>query len=210
MKEVILIILHVVFFLVVRGNTGQCPDCIIPCTPTPDLNITKTLLLQTFHHQIRDYTLRTILDAIYGDVRFMSSNGGEVLSKTILINGYTMSDLCFIFSNTPELLQTSPFPKIQFRYFPAQILSDIDEAKNFYLFKKISLLSSENRRINTELDDITSRFNILNYTLYEEKEETLQSETSLSLRKIEMRKKLEYAIIDARVYGTTMVCVPSS
>ena len=167
MKEAILIILHSIFLLAVRGSTYQCPDCIIPCVANSIPNITNSYLLQTFYHQIRDHTLLTFLDAINGDVRFMSSNGREVFTKTISIatNGYTMSELCSIFSNAPRLLRTSPYPKIKFRYFPTYLLSDVDESGNFYLFEKMSLLLVEQRDVIVQLRDVKSDFDILNYTL---------------------------------------------
>ena len=253
MKGVIIIIFYFILLLAVHGNTYQCPDCIIPCVPNPDLNISASHLLQTFHHRIRDLTLLTFLDAINGDVRFMSSNGRDVFSKTISLttDGYTMSELCSIFSNPPRVLRTSPHPKIKFRYFPTYLLSDIDESGNFYLFEKMSLLLIEQRDIIVQLRDVKSDFDVLNYTVRDNME-SFRSEVSLSLkgveskcdlhsenaqtdidvlnytvrdvgfslqevevdndalhRKIEMRKKLEYAIVDALVYGTDMICLPS-
>ena len=245
MKEAILIILHSIFLLAVRGSTYQCPDCIIPCVANSIPNITNSYLLQTFYHQIRDHTLLTFLDAINGDVRFMSSNGREVFTKTISIatNGYTMSELCSIFSNAPRLLRTSPYPKIKFRYFPTYLLSDVDESGNFYLFEKMSLLLVEQRDVIVQLRDVKSDFDILNYTVYDNVEsfrevshdligveskcdlqhETTQTDISTLkhtirevevdndalLQKIEMRKKLEYAMLDAYVYGTSFECRPS-
>ena len=221
MKEVIIIIFYFILLLAVHGNTYQCPDCIIPCVPNPDLNISASHLLQTFHHRIRDLTLLTFLDAINGDVRFMSSNGRDVFSKTISLttDGYTMSELCSIFSNPPRVVRTSPHPKIRFRYFPTFLLSDIDESGNFYLFEKMSLLLIEQRDINVQLRDVKSDFDVLNYTVLDNME-SFRNEVSLSLtgveignhaihQKIEMRKKLEYALLDARVYGTSFWCFPS-
>ena len=241
MKEVIILIFYFILLLAVHGNAYQCPDCIIPCVPNPDLNISASHLLQTFHHRIRDLTLLTFLDAINGDVRFMSSNGRDVFSKTISLttDDYTMSELCSIFSNPPRVLRTSPHPKIKFRYFPTYLLSDIDESGNFYLFERMSSLLIEQRDINVQLRDVKSDIDVLNYTVRDNvvsvRKCDLQIENAqtaidvldytvrdvgLSLqevevdndalhRKIEMRKKLEYAILDARVYGTSMVCRPS-
>ena len=281
MKEVIIIIFYFILLLAVHGNTYQCPDCIIPCVPNPDLNVSASHLLQTFHHRIRDLTLLTFLDAINGDVRFMSSNGRDVFSKTISLttDGYTMSELCSIFSNPPRVLRTSPHPKIKFRYFPTCLLSNIDESGNFYLFEKMSLLLIEQRDIIVQLRDVKSDIDVLNYTVRDNME-SFRNEVNLSLKgvelkfnlhfenaetaidvlnytirdnvvsvrrcdlqyedaqtdidvlnstirevslnskeveignhaihqKIEMRKKLEYALLDARVYGTTLRCFPT-
>ena len=240
MKEVIIIIFYFILLLAVHGNTYQCPDCTIPCVPNLDLNVSKSHLLQTFHHQIRNYTLLTFLDAINGDVRFMSSNGRDVFSKTILVNGYTMSELCFIFSRAPRLLQTIPFPTIKFKFSTLHILSDIDESRNFfYLFERMDLLLIEQRDLHTQLRDVKSDVDDLNYIVHDNmvsvRKSALQYENSqtdidvlnytireVSLnskeveignhaihQKIEMRKKLEYALLDARVYGTSFFCIPS-
>ena len=213
MKEVIIIIFYFILLLAVHGNTYQCPDCIIPCVPNPDLNISASHLLQTFHHRIRDLTLLTFLDAINGDVRFMSSNGRDVFSKTISLttDGYTMSELCSIFSNPPRVLRTNPHPKIKFRYFPTYLLSDIDESGNFYLFEKMSLLLIEQRDINVQLKDVKSDFDVLNYTVHDVglSLQEVEVDNDALHRKLEMRKKLEYAILDALVYGTGILCKPS-
>ena len=170
MKVVIVVLFHLIL-LAVHSNTYQCPDCLIPCVANSIPNVTNSLL-KTFHHRIRDFTFLTFLDAINGDVRFMCSNGTVVFSKTILVYGYTMSELCSILSNTPRLLRTSPYPKIKFRYFPPYLLSDTDESGNSYLFEKMNLLLIEQRDVTVllrdvivQLRDVKSDFDVLNHTV---------------------------------------------
>ena len=177
--------------------SDQCPSCTIPCAQNCENKQTNSTLVRTYNHQASGYSVIAFIDASNGNAMLMCSNKkGKIYSKSIPIAGYEMDQLCDLFSSKPAVTPPNSlrnYALVRFKYFPTQKLSLVNEieSKYFYLFQRTSLVVNDQKKTIQRLNDA-----INNHDAFE--------------NKVEMRKKLEYAIMGAHIYGRTYRCKPSN
>ena len=229
------IVLFLLLFVssAVLQSSNQCPSCYIPCTPQSE---TDSSLVRTFNHQIEGRSLIIVLDAVTGEANIMYSNRkGSLYFKTMIVDDYEMRELCEIFSAAPTLTHPNSHRNkavVHFDQFPRQRLSPIDEAdpRYLYLFQKSKLLVSKQKRLIDQLNNtvhtheaferkIVKKVETLSHSLQTLNSQlsSLKSQFSLQnhnlqyhIKKDETRKKLEYAIANARISGYSYLCRPST
>ena len=132
----------------------------------------------------------------------------------MIVDDYEMSELCEIFSAAPTVNHPNSQRNtavVYFDQFPRQRLSPIDEAdaRYLYLFQKSKLLISKQKRLIDQLNNTVRTHEAFERKIVK-KVETLSHSLQYHIKKDEMRKKLEYAIVNARIGGSGYICRPSN
>ena len=212
--SIILVLLSFVSSAVLEPS-NQCPSCFIPCTPQSG---TDSSLVRTFSHQIEGRSLIIVLDAVTGEANIMYSNRkGSLYFKTMIVDDYEMSELCEIFSAAPTVNHPNSQRNtalVYFEQFPRQRLSLIDEAdaRYLYLFQKSKLLISKQKRLIDQLNNTVHTHEAFEREIVKKVETlSLQNQNLQNhIEKDEMREKLEYAIVSARISGIGYYCLPTN